>query len=192
MAGQVTTTQVFTDGMTLTAATLTAILANSSVDATAITAQTAETTVAAGDLLLVWDTSAGALRKVAIGELLARPLAIGGTTPAAGTFSTVTSTNKFAGPGIKAWGFVTVAGLVVSGTGIASVTNPGAAGNFVITLNPAMTGTDYTAVITPLSNTTPRIPRITTQTNNTINVTFESVGAVGVNPTHFAVAVFQN
>jgi hypothetical protein len=68
---EITTTQSFSDGDTVTATKLNNIQANASVQPEAITNRSAETTIdQANDLLLVYDASATALKKVTPSDLI--------------------------------------------------------------------------------------------------------------------------
>ena len=68
---EITTTQSFSDGDTVTATKLNNIQANASVQPEAITNRTAETTIdQANDLLLIYDASATALKKVTPSDLI--------------------------------------------------------------------------------------------------------------------------
>ena len=68
---EITTTQSFSDGDTVTATKLNNIQANASVQPDAITNRTAETTIdQANDLLLIYDASATALKKVSASNLI--------------------------------------------------------------------------------------------------------------------------
>jgi len=68
---EITTTQSFSDGDTVTATKLNNIQANASVQPEAITNRSAETTVdQANDLLLMYDASATALKKVTPSDLI--------------------------------------------------------------------------------------------------------------------------
>jgi hypothetical protein len=68
---EITTTQSFSDGDTVTATKLNNIQANASVQPEAITNRTAETSIdQANDLLLIYDASATALKKVSPSNLI--------------------------------------------------------------------------------------------------------------------------
>jgi hypothetical protein len=97
---EITTTQSFSDGDTVTATKLNNIQANASVQPEAITNRSAETTIdQANDLLLIYDASATALKKVSASNLIKAGTAsdfpitgnatIGGTLGVTGT-STLT------------------------------------------------------------------------------------------------------
>ncbi len=63
----------------------------------AVTDQAAATVPATGDTLLLHSAADTALKKITVGNLLASPTAIGSTTPAAGTFTTLAATGLTAG-----------------------------------------------------------------------------------------------
>lgn len=68
---EITTTQSFSDGDTVTATKLNNIQANASVQPDAITNRTAETSIdQVNDLLLIYDASATALKKVSASDLI--------------------------------------------------------------------------------------------------------------------------
>ena len=93
---EITTTQSFSDGDTVTATKLNNIQANASLQLDAITNRTAETTIdQANDLLLIYDASATSLKKVTPSDLIKSGTAsnfpitgnatIGGTLDVTGT-----------------------------------------------------------------------------------------------------------
>lgn len=68
---EITTTQAFSDGDTVTATKLNNITANAAIQTEAITNRSAETTVdQANDLLLMYDASATALKKVTLSNVI--------------------------------------------------------------------------------------------------------------------------
>ena len=68
---EITTTQAFSDGDTVTATKLNNITGNASIQTEAITNRSAETTVdQANDLLLMYDASATALKKVTLSNVI--------------------------------------------------------------------------------------------------------------------------
>ena len=68
---EITTTQAFSDGDTVTATKLNNITANAAIQTEAITNRSAETTVdQANDLLLMYDASATALKKVSLSNVI--------------------------------------------------------------------------------------------------------------------------
>jgi len=68
---EITTTQAFSDGDTVTATKLNNITANAAIQTEAITNRSAETTVdQANDLLLMYDASATALKKISLSNVI--------------------------------------------------------------------------------------------------------------------------
>ena len=68
---EITTTQAFSDGDTVTATKLNNITGNAAIQTEAITNRSAETTVdQANDLLLMYDASARALKKVTLSNVI--------------------------------------------------------------------------------------------------------------------------
>lgn len=194
--GQVTTTQTFNDGMTLTAADLTAILANSTLDPTAITSQVNETTVASGDSIIIHDTSAAALREVTIGDLFARPTAIGGTTPAAVTGTTITGTT-YVGPQVaKYYGHVTCDGTGAV-TGVAGYNIAGGVakavptGTYTISLNPNASTSTYALSILGRRAAGVIWANVTTQGTANIVVEFRNSAGNLTNPDGFSYIIFN-
>jgi len=98
---EITTTQSFSDGDTVTATKLNNIQANASVQPDAITNRTAETSIdQANDLLLIYDASATALKKVSASNLIkagtASDFPITGNATIGGTLG-VTGTSALTG-----------------------------------------------------------------------------------------------
>ena len=68
---EITTTQAFSDGDTVTATKLNNITANAAIQTEAITNRSSETTVdQANDLLLMYDASATALKKISLSNVI--------------------------------------------------------------------------------------------------------------------------
>ena len=87
---EITTTQSFSDGDTVTASKLNNIQANASIQPDLITNKSSEATVdSANDLLLIYDASAVALKKVSASNLVkggtTSNFSVGGNTTMGGT-----------------------------------------------------------------------------------------------------------
>jgi hypothetical protein len=109
---EITTTQAFSDGDTVTAAKLNNITGNASIQTEAITNRSAETTVdQANDLLLMYDASATALKKVTLSNVIKAGTAsnfpvtgnatIGGTLAVTGAITASSTINGTTIPSTK-------------------------------------------------------------------------------------------
>ena len=98
---EITTTQAFSDGDTVTATKLNNITANAAIQTEAITNRSAETTVdQANDLLLMYDASATALKKISLSNVIkagtASNFPVTGNATIGGTLG-VTGASTFSG-----------------------------------------------------------------------------------------------
>ena len=122
---EITTTQAFSDGDTVTATKLNNITANAAIQTEAITNRSAETTVdQANDLLLMYDASATALKKVTLSNVIKAGTAsnfpvtgnatIGGTLGVTGasTLSDTISATKASGTGLAVTSNATIGGTL--------------------------------------------------------------------------------
>jgi len=121
---EITTTQSFSDGDTVTATKLNNIQANASIQPEAITNRSAETTVdQANDLLLMYDASATALKKVTPSDLIkagtASNLPITGNATIGGTLG-VTGASTLTG-NTSVGGTLGVSGAITASTAVINV-----------------------------------------------------------------------
>jgi hypothetical protein len=199
---EITTTQSFSDGDTVTATKLNNIQANASVQPEAITNRTAETSIdQANDLLLIYDASATALKKVTPSDLIKAGTAsnfpitgnatIGGTLGVTGA-STLTGNTTIGGTlgvtgastligNTAVGGTLTVTGAITATSTINGTTIP--ATKTLVTTVDTQTLTNKTLTSPSISD--PTITGAITASTSTINVGSgqiykDSSGNVGV------------
>lgn len=163
---EITTTQAFSDGDTVTATKLNNITGNASIQTEAITNRSAETTVdQANDLLLMYDASATALKKVTLSNVIKAGTAsnfpvtgnatIGGTLGVTG--ASTLSGNTSVGGTLGVTGASTLSStLAVTGAITASSTINGT----TIPNSKTLVTTDDTQTLANKTLTTPAISQI--------------------------------
>lgn len=147
----------FTANEQVTHTKLNNLVDSATLEAQAITNRSALTTIASADAFLVYDDSAAGLRKITASDLFARPVAIGGTTPAPGTFTTLTATDVVASQAPRLFARITncssATPTVEEQYNVASCTR-NSAGNYTIALTNVVSGGSiaYFAAVEAASN----------------------------------------
>jgi hypothetical protein len=161
---EITTTQSFSDGDTVTATKLNNIQGNASIQPEAITNRTAETSIdQTNDLLLIYDASATSLKKITPSNLIKAGTAsdfpitgnatIGGTLGVSGTFNSTKAT----GTGLAVTSDATIGGtLAVTG----AITATSAINGTTIPTTKTLVTTIDTQTLTNKTLTTPVISSI--------------------------------
>ena len=131
---EITTTQAFSDGDTVTATKLNNITANAAIQTEAITNRSAETTVdQANDLLLMYDASATALKKISLSNVIkagtASNFPVTGNATVGGTLGVTGASTLSSTLGVSD----SISATKASGTGLAVTNNATVGGTLAVT-----------------------------------------------------------